>query len=75
VLCFGIALSNTPAIIGIGRLPHTPEMRWSDGSVQKFDDVYAVIGHRPGEWMIQVWRPFRGYETIAAPQSDLMSAR
>lgn len=75
MLCFGIAVSNTPTIIDIGRFPNAPELRWSDGSVQSLDDVYAVVGHRPGEWLIRVWRPFRGYETIAAPQSDLVSAR
>lgn len=75
VLCFGVALSNTPTTIGIGRLPNAPEMRWPDGSLQKLDDAYAVIGHGPGEWLIRVWRPFKGYETIATPQSDVVSGR
>jgi hypothetical protein len=71
----GIAWSSTPTVIGLGRLPSAPEMRWSDGSVQKLDDTYAVIGQRSGEWLIRVWRPFRGYETIAVSQTELVSAR
>lgn len=70
----GIAWSNTPKTIGLGRLPNAPEMRWPDGTVQKLDDTYAVVDQLPGEWLIRVWRPYKGYEAVRVPYDAILAA-
>ena len=71
----GTAWVNTAPIIGVGRLAYKLEARWPDGSVQTLAGTYAVLGRDGNEWMIRIWRPFRGYETARVPYDAIYAAQ
>lgn len=71
----GVAWANTPPIIGVGRLAYDFEARWPDGSAQTLQGTYAVLGRDGSEWLIRVWRPFKGYTTARVPSDALYAAQ